>query len=82
MADSRILTIALLAALGLPALAGCGHEDLGTILHEVPKVPGPDDPYPLPELKSPRPTSKSTKKPRPRKQTTGHLPRSGPPRMD
>ena len=34
---------------------GCGPqldpEDLGTVIFEVPKVPGADEPYPLPEPK-------------------------------
>ncbi len=46
----------LLAALVL--LAGCGPElsktDLGTVVYELPKVAGSDEPYQMPQLGPPR----------------------------
>jgi hypothetical protein len=40
-------------ALTLPVVAGCGpalsEEDLGTVVFEVPEVPGADEPYPYPD---------------------------------
>ena len=37
----------------LPAMAGCRPaippEDLGTVLEEVPEIPGADDPFEFPE---------------------------------
>jgi hypothetical protein len=47
----------LLAAL----LAGCGPElsksDLGTVIYEVPKVAGADQPYQMPQLGPPAGTT-------------------------
>ncbi len=44
----------------LPIIAGgCGPRltsaDLGTIVREIPKVPGADKPYPMPQLDKPAP---------------------------
>jgi hypothetical protein len=41
----------------LVLLAGCGPElsknDLGTVIYDVPKVAGSDQPYPMPQLGPP-----------------------------
>ncbi len=46
--------------LGCCLTLGCGggpsEDDLGTILTEVPLVPGADEPFPLPELGAEEPT--------------------------
>lgn len=37
----------------LPLVAGCargGEDELGTIVYELPEVPGADEPFPLPPL--------------------------------
>lgn len=48
---SRAVAIALV--LGI-SMVGCGpgvsHNDLGTIVYEVPTVPGAEEPYRLPDL--------------------------------
>ena len=53
------LLIALLLV-GCLTLAGCGpgvsEEDLGTIVTEVPQVPGAEEPFPLPEFGTDEPT--------------------------
>lgn len=45
--------VAIVAILGL-SLVGCGpsvsHDDLGTIVYEVPTVAGAEEPYRLPDL--------------------------------
>ena len=42
----------------LLVLAGCGPElsktDLGTVVYELPKVAGSDEPYQMPQLGPPR----------------------------
>jgi hypothetical protein len=48
-----------LATIGLmlATVGGCGPRlsspEFGTILHEIPKVPGTDKPYPMPQLDEP-----------------------------
>lgn len=61
---------ALICALfvGLATLAGCGptvsQNDLGTIVYEVPTVPGAEEPYRLPDLPPlPRGTSPRSRMP-------------------
>jgi hypothetical protein len=48
------LCVVLLCALGFLADAGCERhvpkEDLGTVIFEVPAVPGSDKPPPMPEM--------------------------------
>lgn len=45
------ILVGLLAAIGI---SGCGpavpEEELGTLVFEVPKVPGAEEPYELPEI--------------------------------
>jgi len=47
------------AGLTLPLLWGCGpsvdRDDLGTVLEDVPEVPGSEDPFKMPELGPPPP---------------------------
>jgi hypothetical protein len=42
-------------------VTGCGprlnSSEFGTILHEIPKVPGADKPYPMPQLDEPKPAA-------------------------
>lgn len=42
----------MLVLLAAGSLSGCGtsREDLGTVVFTIPKLPGSDDPYPLPPL--------------------------------
>ncbi len=53
MRHALINASVLAIVLGLFSL-GCGpgvsHSDLGTIVYEVPSVPGAEEPYRLPEL--------------------------------
>lgn len=41
----------------LVSLGGCGpslsEQDLGTVVYELPKVAGADEPYPMPQLGPP-----------------------------
>ena len=59
---SRLLIASLL--LGCPPLVGCGpgvsEEDLGTIVTELPQVPGADEPYPLPDFGTDEPVDEPT----------------------
>ncbi len=52
-----ILLTAVLAV--FPSLWGCGpqvsEEELGTVLNELPEVPGADEPFEMPELGPPPP---------------------------
>jgi len=52
-----LLTLAFLLA--VPLASGCGpsvsEEELGEVVSGIPKVPGADEPYPLPESKAPPP---------------------------
>jgi hypothetical protein len=47
------LALLLGVFLTLPLLSGCGpalsEEDLGTVVFDVPEVPGADEPYPFPD---------------------------------
>jgi len=47
------------AGLASPLLWGCGpsvdEDDLGTVVEEVPEVPGSDKPFEMPELGPPPP---------------------------
>jgi len=47
----------LAVLLVVPLAVGCGpaipSEELGDVVFEVPKVPGAEEPYPLPESKAP-----------------------------
>lgn len=55
----EILSIFGLFVLSMALLVGCGYrppsksEFSGEVITEVPKVPGDDEPYPLPNLKEP-----------------------------
>jgi|GEM_PF-2401690 len=56
----QVLSCAL--AIGLAtSIVGCGptvsHSDLGTIVYEVPTIPGAEEPYRLPDLPPPPPGS-------------------------
>ncbi len=56
----RLLIASLL--LGCPVLVGCGpgvSEDLGTIVTELPQVPGADEPYPLPKFGTDEPAGEA-----------------------
>jgi hypothetical protein len=48
-----LLGLLFAVVLTLPVLSGCGpalsEEDLGTVVFEVPEVPGADEPYPFPD---------------------------------
>lgn len=50
--------LGLLILPALVALGGCGPQlsksDLGTVVYELPKVAGADEPYAMPELGPPR----------------------------
>ncbi len=52
----RVL-LSIVLGIVLLGLSGCGpsvsREQLGEILFEVPKVPGSDEPYPLPDIPAP-----------------------------
>lgn len=54
-----IRRLVLLALMGAVVLPGCGpslsEKELGTIVYEVPKVPGSDQPYKLPSVTAPAP---------------------------
>lgn len=51
----------------LVSLAGCGpalsKSDLGTVVFEVPKVAGSEEPYPMPQLGPPSESSGSHRLP-------------------
>jgi len=52
---SAVVAVGLVA----PLLWGCGpsidKDDLGTVVEEVPEVPGSDEPFAMPELGAPPP---------------------------
>ena len=55
------LRAALLCSLGLLSIVGCEQripkEELGTVVFEVPAVPGAEKPPPMPELEAAKDTS-------------------------
>lgn len=69
-------------ALGLvlgAAVTGCGpavsEKDLGKIVFELPKIPGADQPYPLPESGE-LPSSKPLSEALPSPNSVGHPPKA------
>jgi hypothetical protein len=56
----HVLSCAFAIGLGI-SIVGCGptvsHSDLGTIVYEVPNIPGAEEPYRLPDLPPPPPGS-------------------------
>jgi hypothetical protein len=61
------LLLAVVVCLAVPVATGCGPavpaSELGETIFEVPKVPGAESQYPLPECKAQRPANAP---PRPR----------------
>jgi hypothetical protein len=57
------LFVTLLCGLGLLLIVGCERripkEELGTVVFEVPAVPGADKPPPMPELEKARDSKNS-----------------------
>ena len=51
------LLIGLILTFSFLLAAGCGpavpKEDLGTVSHQMPEVPGAEEPYKMPELDEP-----------------------------
>ncbi|MBN1590235.1 MAG: hypothetical protein JW888_12040 [Pirellulales bacterium] len=76
---SILRLIGLTAFLALfPAASGCGpscsEEELGTIVHEVPEVPGSDKEFPLPKLDPSAASEEPTGPPSPLGPTSDDLP--------
>lgn len=49
----------------LVAVSGCGSDDLGTAVHEVPRIPGAEKTYQLPPEAGPPPQNPSVDARRP-----------------
>jgi hypothetical protein len=75
--------IVLLGSTCLAATA-CGprlsSDDLGTTLHRLPKVPGADQPYPMPQLDQPPPDEKAADEPAAGDPATAEVPAAEAPR--